>query len=277
MAGSCGAKSNAAVIAPVMQRRFAPRALLYVSALVAAIVTSSPAHAQTVTGRLLDGHSQRPVMLAVVTLIDSAKVLIDRTFTDDQGRFELTAPRAGSFFVAAAREGYQPKVDGVLELPAGGSISVTFYLVPLAFRLDSLLANARSTPSVVYLRAQGFYERQERGFGHFITPEDLERRHIMDARDLLRGMPGVYTSGDERGTVVLFRSRDGGPPCTPRVYVDGASAASAGAGGNIVIEDFVDVDDLHAVEVYTSVASAPVHYSALTSCGVILFWTRRGR
>src|SRR5688572_23110343 len=238
MASSCGAKSNAAVIA-IMQRRFAPRVLLF-AAILAAVPT--PAHAQKVTGRLLDGHSQRPVMLAVVTLIDSAKVLIDRTYTDDQGRFELTAPRAGSFFVAAAREGYQPKVDGVLELTAGGSIEVTFYLVPIAFRLDSLHANARSSPTVVYLRAQGFYERQERGFGHFITPEQLARRQIMNGGELLRGMPGVYTSADERGTVVLFRSRGSGPPCTPRVYVDGAAAASAGTGGNIVIEDVVDVD-----------------------------------
>src|SRR5688500_17101040 len=192
MARSCSATSNAAVIA-IMQRRFAPCVVLF-AAILAAL--AAPAHAQKVTGRLLDGHSQRPVMLAVVTLIDSAKVLIDRTYTDDQGRFELTAPRAGSFFVAAAREGYQPKVDGVLELTASSSIEVTFYLLPMAFRLDTLLANARSSPTVVYLRAQGFYERQERGSGHFITPEQLARRHIMSAADLLRGMPGVYTSAD---------------------------------------------------------------------------------
>ena len=236
-----------------------------------------PAQAQTVFGRLLDGHSQKPVVLAVVTLIDSAKVLIDRTYTDDQGRFELTSPRPGSFFVAAARDGYQPKVDGVLELQSGGTIRVSFYLLPIAFRLDSLLATANPTATVRYLRAQGFYERKELGFGHFITPEMLERRHIINTGELLRGIPGVHTSADERGTVVLFRNRDVGPPyCTPRVYVDGGAVSSAGANQNIVIEDFVDVDDLEAVEVYTSVSSAPGHFGSLTTCGVILFWTKRG-
>ena len=249
-------------------------------ALIAVLATASQASAQTVNGRLLDGQSKRPILLAVVTLMDTAHVLVDRTYTDDQGRFELTAPRAGSYLVAAARDGYQPKVDGVLELPAGSTATITFYLQPLAFRLDTITAQAGSTASTRYLNAQGFYRRQQLGFGHFISPEALNKRVVMNVGDLLRGIPGVYVNSDMRGSIVRFRDLSGQSAdgyCVPRIFVDGAAVASAGAGGNVVIEDFVDPVDLDAVEVYSRIAAVPLEFGSLTNCGVLLFWTRRGR
>jgi hypothetical protein len=248
-------------------------------ALIAFLATASQALAQTVNGRLLDGQGRRPILLAVVTLMDTAHVLVDRTYTDDQGRFELAAPRGGSYLVAAARDGYQPKVDGVLDLPAGSTATITFYLQPLAIRLDSITAQAGSTASTRYLNAQGFYRRQRLGFGHFVSPEALNRRVVMNVGDLLQGIPGVYVNSDVRGSIVRFRDLSGQQNgyCVPRIFVDGAAVSSAGAGGNVVIEDFVDPVDLDAVEVYTRIAAVPLEFGALTNCGVLLFWTRRGR
>ena len=249
---------------PLLRRTFMALAVLAVA---------GDAAAQTVTGRLLDGTSRQPVLLGVVVLMDTAMVLLDRTYTDEQGRFVLEAPRPGHYYVAAARAGYTPDMDGVLELPSGSSIELAFYLVPNAIVLDSILVAARREPIEPYLSTHGFYERLDLGFGHTITPGMLERRPPTDFADLLRGVPGVYVSEDPRGTAVRMRGPTG--QCVPRIYVDGAPNSTI--AGDAVVDDFVDVIDLIGVEVYTRVSSAPLQYAGLTNCGVILFWTKRGR
>lgn len=241
--------------------------------LAALLVTATAAHSQTVSGRLFDGNSRRPVLLGVVVLMDTAMVLLDRTYTDEQGAFMLEAPRPGSYYVAAARPGYTPRMDGILELTAGSAVTVSFYLLPTAIALDTLVVSARREKTEPYLHSQGFYDRKDMGFGHIITPEMLERSVATTMAELLRGIPGVIVSGDLRGTAVRVRGPVG--PCVPRVYVDGAVAATV--AGEAIVEDFVDVEQLAGVEVYTRVSSAPMQYAGLTNCGVILFWTHRGR
>ena len=63
-----------------------------------------------------------------------------------------------------------------------------------------------------------------------------------------------------------FRTLGSGP-CELEVYIDGARTFSTDL--NQIPPDWLD-----AMEVYLG-AEAPVQYSGLNPCGVVLLWTRR--
>jgi hypothetical protein len=243
------------------------------------LVHVRPASGQEVQGRLLEAGSRKPILLAVVTLLDSMMVLIDRTYTDHTGHFSLRSAKPGSYYVAAAATGYIPRVDGRLEMPRGSSMSVELLLRMSVMRLDSIAVDGEARSIRGDLSGAGFFERMQQGFGHFITPEMLQKRPALNAMELLRDIAGVQMRGSGlRGTVAYMRGGDG-RPCLPHIFVDGARAAWLMPGlavqDTATIEDIVDVTHLQAVEVYPRVAQAPMQYASLTTCGVILFWTRR--
>lgn len=159
-------------------------------------------------GRLLEQGTGRPVGAADVTLIGEAGGVVDRAETDPVGRFTLRSPDPGRFYVRAERIGYRAKMDGMLELGEGGEITVDFYLTPEPVELEGIDATAEAMSVWLrrdrdYLASQGFYDRKKVGFGHFITPEDLEERQ-----------PG-------KGSVVMTgRGDKGGARCTPTVLVN---------------------------------------------------------
>ena len=240
---------------------------------------AQPVRAQQVNGLLLEAGSRKPILLAVVTLLDSMMVLIDRTYTDHSGRFTLESRTPGSYYLAAAATGYMPRVDGRLELPRGSRISVELSLATAVMRLDSIPVDAETRSIRGDLDGAGFFGRMKQGFGHFITPDMLRERPPLNAMELLRGIAGVQMRGSGlRGTVAYMRGADG-RPCLPHIYVDGARAAWLMPGVAVqdtaTIEDILDVTHVQAVEVYARAVEAPAQYAALTTCGVILFWTRR--
>ena len=60
-------------------------------------------------------------------------------------------------------------------------------------------------PRSFHLEFSGYYERADQGFGHFITPDDLEIRQPVGVEDLLRDIPGLRMARTPFGTQVLFR------------------------------------------------------------------------
>ena len=253
----------------------------------------------TVRGHVLEPGGERPVLLARVALVDTSFAVVAETFTDHEGAFELTAPGVGDYFIAAERLGYYPLLDGVLELGEGGFLPVDFYLRPRPVELAPLVATVDREMVRRHLESQGFYEREQSGFGHFITPAELERRLPMTGRDLLRAAPGVSFEGGPFGAGVVWFRRRGTPlsaerggesqdtikwpvgMCRPHVYVDGVEfdpgpvRRDTGQGG-VVIEDIVPLTDIAAVEVHTRATSVPLQYGGTTDCGALLIWTIGG-
>lgn len=110
-----------------------------------------------------------------------------------------------------------------------------------------------------------FYQRRERGFGHYFTRWQIEDRNPIEVTDLLRTVPGVSVvpSGAFSNAI---RIRRGSCRGSPAVYVDGM---------RIFAEDLdimISPSDMHGIEVYTGIAGAPIEYSS-SRCGVILVWT----
>lgn len=238
---------------------------LVVLPLVLGLFASSPAHAQTVHGRLLEQGSREPIAHGLVTLLDQTNEEIDRSETDSLGTFVLRSPDPGLFLVRAERLGYRAKTDGILELGEGGEITIDFFLLPEPILLEGLEATGeRLDPETLrdreYLKSQGFYDREKMGFGHFIGPEDI-KWHMFDTWDLFRKIPGLSVSVPPRSAI--------GSPC---VYLDGIRVHTA-RDGDWSMEDDIQIEGVVGVEVYTR--TKPLQYGGL-DCGspLILVWTK---
>jgi hypothetical protein len=174
--------------------------------------------------------------------------------------------------------GFKRTLDGVLEMEEGGRVSVDFFLRPDPIPLDSLAVEAERQRIERHLELQGYYDRKGEGFGHFIAPEEIERREVRDFHRLFQRVP-VRVEGGLRGTVLHVTGR-----CPlhsyPTVFVDGARVDFGWGryeGGGL--EDVVGVSDVSAIEVYTGPASTPLQWSGTKledTCGTIVIWTRGG-
>jgi len=243
--------------------------------LTLAVVLAPPhAGAQTVHGRLLEQGTARPIAAGDLTLLGEDGEAVDRAETDSAGHFTLRSPDPGSFYVRAERIGYRPKTDGILELGEGGEITVDFYLMPQPVELEGVEGTVEGMTLLErkdreYLDWQGFYDRKKMGFGHFITPEEIEEDPPIDYYDLFRKMPGVRgVSGARGGEGVQITARGGtfggGGYCSPAIFVDGIPTSNP-----------PPVEAIVGVEVYKGIASVPLQFSRLGGgCGVVLVWTR---
>ena len=245
------------------------RGVLLPTVLALALALAAPAvDAQQVQGRLLEAGNRTPIMLGTVALLDTTLAVVDQTFTDEEGHFVLRAPTPGDYYIVADRLGYQPGADGVLELGVGGYIPIDFFLRPKPFELDPLVATAERQRITRHLTSQGFFERMDQGFGHFITPEELERKNAFDWETVLRAIPGVYPSDEGAfGSAVVFRGWRG-EFCSPPIYYDGSP-----------IQDLtvIDPSDVGAVEVFTRSTGLPLIYGGTEgACGAILIWGKGG-
>lgn len=119
------------------------------------------------------------------------------------------------------------------------------------------------------LRRRGFYERQERRSGEFVTREELDQRGATQFRDVFSGVPGVRVTQQGTATVLVSnRRRD----CPMAIFIDGVEAAFLAQQ----IEN-VPFDPIAAVEIYKGPAEVPPEYSYTRrqqTCGAVLVWTR---
>jgi hypothetical protein len=239
---------------------------------------------------VLESGSGQPILLAELALLDTAMAVIDRTFSDQDCAFLLQSPLPGSFYVRAGALGYRTKLDGIAELAEGGVLTVVFLLVPEPLALEEIEATVERKRIRDYLELQGFYERLADGGGHFITPEETERRNPRDFVRLFQMVPQVEVQGSLSYTRVdLTRCYYSRLP--PAIWVDGIQV-SLGWGKKQTrrwlqpvekehgLESVVLASDIVAAEVYSGPASTPIQWTGtniLETCGTIVIWTKGGR
>lgn len=157
-------------------------------------------------------------------------------------------------------------------------MDVEVRMAPKAMSLEEVLVPIERPAEDHRLVRNGFVDRYQRGFGHFVTPDDLRRTVYLDTESLFRFMPGVRVlpsrnlfGSDE---AVVVRSMMGW--CRPAVFVDGVRTRYDPGIGQ-TLSSLVPVGWVEAVEVYVSPAEIPLEYGITSSgtCGVILFWLKR--
>ena len=129
----------------------------------------------------------------------------------------------------------------------------------------------------------GFETRRKAGVGEFITREQIDKRRVFDATQLLwfvrgaRLAPGgglsfrrpvgvgiLQTGGALAGGGVADRSG-------PAYWVDGFFIGNDGEELNTVVRP----SDIRGIEVYVDPAAAPAIYKRMDlPCGLVLIWTK---
>ena len=187
-----------------------------------------------------------------------------QTYSDAEGRFRILGVSPGEQRLVARRIGFRPETLAVV-VPAERGVDVRVRLRAAVLQVAPVVIAARSR-GIGPMR--GFYERRERGVGHFFTAEDIERRHPRAVSDLLRTLPGTRVNYISGQSVITFR----GMRCPPLIWVDGAPATAG-----YLDPDLFTVTTLAGIEVYPGPATVPAELSWMrgkSTCGVIALWTK---
>jgi hypothetical protein len=277
--------------------------------LLAALVTlaaTANASAQHVRGQLIDVETGDPIPMGFLSLLASDSSVITTTTSDASGFWRLEVPGPGRYHIAAERLGYSYLVSDPVVVGAADELETIFHLRPAPVVLDPIEVRAAAVRR--YLEYTGFFERQRGNFGHFVTPEAIERRQASRVTDLITAIPGVtrvYAAGGSVGPAQIQMrgsSLSQGGMCRPRVFVDGMMytrgdsrpvslsepQATEQAQDDIFerMDQALSLDDIGhpstiaAIEVYRSASQVPVQFggtSVETLCGVIVVWTHTGR
>lgn len=253
----------------------------------AALLCALPAPAQTVIGTVMDSTSGMIVPGAYVALLDQAGQTVGGTQSDSLGNFALRAPAAGSYRLRTTQLGYWVATSALIQVGGTDARNIQLHLVPRPIELEGI--SITSAPQVRHLAEAGFYQRQKRGFGRYITRERIERQFAMRTSDLFRDYPGVQVVVVDQVTgesdVIMRGAAMMTPPgpCFPTIAIDGSLIRR---GGSLEFTgeraDFVGLDavlpspsEIEAVEIYPSAAGVPGQFAGISRCGALLFWTRR--
>jgi hypothetical protein len=188
--------------------------------------------------------------------------------TGPSGRFALDGAPAGSQVLEVVAIGYEPGVREV-ELSPGATTRAEVQLV----KPPQILPAIQVVGRLGGRHGMTFLERARRGWGHYLTSEQIERRMALSVEDLLRGMPGLRVL--PYGGVVSWRGAASvfGEPCGPRLFIDGSWLPIDLANGDPIP---VPASDVAGIEVYSGPAGVPIEYQQGSGCGVVAIWTKRG-
>lgn len=153
--------------------------------------------------------------------------------------------------------------DYQVALRAGQVLELAILLDVGGVDLAPIIVEASSNEAVLSLA--GFYQRRHKGFGRFVTGEDIERRNPANLSALLTAngitMRCVRTSCHPQRIA-------SGRRCAVPVFLDGLRV------------EFYDIDaippsDVLGIEVYRQGADTPAEFSRYSAdCGAILIWTK---
>ena len=222
----------------------------------------------TLSGAIVS-HDKRPLEGAQVAVDGSTASAI----TDAQGAFRLSGLPDGTRMAEARALGYAP-VRVRVELSRAEARTVSIVMSKQVATLDAVTVYGKQGRRLRDLT--GFLDRKRRGFGHFITQEEIDRSNEANTCDLLRHVAGLNVRDISGGgcTANIRGATTGGVgrgthQCEPTVYQDNIPF-----GGTLAeFSQSMSPHDIMGVEVYTT-ATEPAQFQS--SCGVIVVWTRSG-
>lgn len=235
-----------------------------------------PTHAQnggTVTGRVTDAATQRPLAGAQVAVVGAARGVA----TDAEGRFTLTGVAPGAVTLRAAFLGYAPGTQQVT-VAAGQTATVSFALAVQGLRLNELVVTGTA----------GRQERRAQGATIASVPvaDVASVAPVNNVSEVLQGrVPGVSLTGGSgvSGTAQQIRIRGASSISLsnePLIYVDGvrvdSKQISAASGAITSALNNLNPDDIESIEIVKGPAAATL-YGADATAGVVQVITKRGR
>lgn len=207
--------------------------------------------------------SGAPVANARVGLMGSSSA----TMTKANGEFVLDSLPAGTQALVVRQLGYSP-TEVPVELSSRTPARVTVKLGVLVPQLTPVEVTSRREEG---LQKVGFLDRKRTSAGgHFITPEELERRKVIKFSDVLRTLPGLSVS-ESNGQAMIRSTRSAQGNGCVTIYVDGAPWQQIEPGD---LDTFVQPNEVAAVEVYNG-TNIPVQFTTPgQSCAAVVVWTK---
>lgn len=231
-----------------------------------------------VSGKVVDSATQRPVEGVAVTLLDAEDDELATDLSNAAGQFSFLVSGRPRIHLRTERVGYLDVETPELDLDPFRSVSLEVRVRPGAVEVAPLevVAGQRRNTSPVH---DGFEHRKDRGFGHYITREEVQERDPVQVTDLFRSVPGVHLTSSGRGSHAVVTTSRGNNSfagqCPAQIYIDNFHVNRAD-GWTFRIDDVVAPDDVHGIEVYRGLSTVPAQFlSPEADCGVIAIWTRR--
>jgi len=183
--------------------------------------------------------------------------------SDSAGAFALAGLPSGRQMIRIL---YRDSVwhEQNIDLKPAKTLRLSVLLDLDAVALAPIVVEARSIRAERSLA--GFYDRKKRGFGHFYTFRDLERRRGWTLRSLL-GEAGVQIRCGP--AYCLPVSWGGTRSCIMSLFLNGMRLSPDDM-------DVIQVDDLAGVELYKRGFDVPPEFQwgFGNNCGAVLMWRR---
>jgi hypothetical protein len=247
-----------------MARTWFVHAAVIGSAIAMPVAHSAQAQHTTLVGLIRDS-SGHPIPGVEVRLAGQDLL----THTNDLGGFRLASMPVGAVKISARRLGFAPAIVD-LTLRVGRVDSLVLSLSTLAASLPGVVVEDEYMKRSKRLLA-GFWERRSRGFGHFVTRDEIERGQAHDFVDVVRMTPGLQLIQKNGRRVIRFgRGGRSGSDCPPQYWVDGIRIEQASP-------DEFTPEQVEAIELYTGPATLPAQFSSrgsFSTCGAVVIWTR---
>jgi hypothetical protein len=188
--------------------------------------------------------------------------------SDSLGVFRFANIPAGKHALHFRRLGFTPKsVDA--DISEGRTLALSIVLDVAATEIEGMTVEEMARKRQLLA---DYYDRLSRGFGHFVTREQIDKRNPMNLSDMMRMVPGAVLIPARVGSqsVLRFSRATGARDCPPQYWVDGVKAY------NLNIDDIVP-GDVEGIEIYPGASTVPPQFNTregTTICGVVLIWTR---
>ncbi len=215
-------------------------------------------------GTVSDSRTGEPIPAAVLTLDGTVSVA-----TNISGNFRLSEVTPGTHLLYVKRIGFKRAMLS-LNLPSNQTgVDLDIRLDPVPVELPEVVVEGERT-LYAYGRLRDFYERRNKGIGHFVTRWDIEKRKPRVASEMLAGISSLRIVPGPLGRNTIELSDQSLSCRTPLLFVDGTLIR----GGNP--DEVLTPQDIEGMEIYTRVNEVPLEFSiqAGAACGVIAVWTR---
>jgi TonB family protein len=223
-----------------------------------------PVDTFSVAGRAIGGAGER-IAGARVRLASQPGLAGVMTAAD--GSFRIAGVRGAGDSLIVRRLGYRPDTIFMSrQVDVGAGLVVALEQVPLRLAPVRVAAGQRvySGPFAA------FHRRRDRGFGNFLTRDQIAARRAPRTSDLFRSVVNMNVERNGGTNVVRMRGRR----CDPLVWFDGQPLV-----GGFPDLDAISPESIEGIEIYSGVATIPPELIGprdAGGCGVIVVWTRQG-
>jgi hypothetical protein len=222
------------------------------------LATTGPS---TVVGTVIDTIAM-PVADAQVSVEGAAPVAL----TNARGEFRLDSLPTGTQALVVRRVGFAA-ARTIVDLAAGTPARVALRLE----RAVPLLTPVVVTAQVEALSRVGFEDRQKRGMGHFLGPDDIAQLQPQLVTSALRALPGLRVVPTGTGGYTVESSRGPMTGCV-MFWVDGAPFREMRPGD---LDNAFPASEIAAIESYQP-GTAPLQFTTAgqSSCTSVVIWTQ---